>query len=291
MNDGEGSVVESGRLPNWLRRELPSGQRIVETNTILRKYGLNAVCEEAKCPNRLECYARGTTTFLVLGSKCTRNCGFCSIDFDQKPLPPEPDEPERIASAALNLSLKHVVITMVARDDLPDGGAAHVSAVICAIRLKSPGTSVEVLTSDFSGNFGSLDVVLRERPETFNHNIETVRSLTPRVRHRAEYSRTLSILKYASESKSSIYVKSGIMLGLGETEFEVKETIDDLADAGCGIITIGQYLQPTKNKLRVKEFIPPMKFKEYEAYGLSIGIRHMYCGPFVRSSYNADLFI
>ena len=279
-----------GRFPSWLHRKLPLGGQIFKTNTLIDKYKLNTVCEEAKCPNRFECYTKKTATFLALGKECTRNCGFCDIDFSKTPKAPEDDEPVRIALSVKELGLKHAVITMVARDDLPDQGASHIARIIQAIREENKETTVEVLTSDFSGDLNALHTVLQARPEIFNHNIETVRSLSPRVRHKAEYDRTLSVLRYAKESKLSIFVKSGIMLGLGETEAEVKETIRDLRDAGCDIITIGQYLQASRKKLRVKEFIHPDLFKAYEEYGKSLGVKYMYSGPFVRSSYNANLF-
>lgn len=279
-----------GRFPSWLHRKLPPGGQIFNTNAILEKYKLTTVCEEAKCPNRFECYTKKTATFLALGKACTRNCGFCDIDFTKTPLAPEQDEPERIALSVKELGLRHAVITMVARDDLPDQGASHMAAIVRAIRKENPGVTVEVLTSDFSGNFSALDLLLAESPEIFNHNIETVRSLSPRVRHKAQYDRTLSILSHTKRSGKVHYVKSGIMVGLGETPEEVEETISDLSHAGCDIITIGQYLQASRLKLRVKDFVPPEQFKRYEKYGLSLGVTHMYCGPFVRSSYNANLF-
>lgn len=281
----------TGRFPSWLHRKLPPGGQIFKTNAILDKYKLNTVCEEAKCPNRFECYTKKTATFLALGKECTRNCGFCDIDFSKTPKAPEADEPLRIAHSVKELGLKHVVITMVARDDLPDQGGSAIAAIIRAVRLENPDVTVEVLTSDFSGNLAALDLVLAERPEIFNHNIETVRSLSPRIRHKAEYDRTLSVLKHAKESGKVYYVKSGIMLGLGETPAEVEETIRDLYQAGCDVITIGQYLQASRSKLRVKEFVHPDQFKAYETYGLALGVKHMYAGPFVRSSYNANLFV
>ncbi len=281
----------TGRFPSWLHRKLPPGGQIFKTNAILEKYRLNTVCEEAKCPNRFECYTKKTATFLALGKECTRNCGFCDIDFSKTPKAPEADEPVRIAHSVKELGLKHVVITMVARDDLPDQGGSAIAAIIRAVRLENPDVTVEVLTSDFSGNLAALDLVLAERPEIFNHNIETVRSLSPRIRHKAEYDRTLSVLKHAKQSGKVYYVKSGIMLGLGETPAEVEETIRDLYQAGCDVITIGQYLQASRSKLRVKEFVHPDQFKAYETYGLSLGVKHMYAGPFVRSSYNANLFV
>ncbi|MES2273838.1 MAG: lipoyl synthase [Chlamydiota bacterium] len=279
-----------GRFPSWLHRKLPAGGQIFKTNAIIDQYKLNTVCEEAKCPNRLECYTKKTATFLALGKECTRNCGFCDIDFSKTPKAPEADEPRRIALSVRDLGLKHVVITMVARDDLADQGANHIGAIIEEIRRENRDVTIEVLTSDFSGDFNCLDLVLLQKPEIFNHNIETVRSLTPRVRHRAEYQRTLQVLTHAKKSGKAIFVKSGMMLGLGETEAEVKETIQDLHHAGCDIITMGQYLQASQKKLRVKEFIHPDQFKLYEEFGLKLGVKYMYCGPFVRSSYNANLF-
>lgn len=283
--------LKSGRFPSWLHRKLPTGGNLFKTNAILEKNRLNTVCEEAKCPNRMECYSKKTATFLALGKECTRNCGFCDIDFSKQPKAPEEDEPERIADSVKELGLKHVVITMVARDDLPDGGANHIASIIRHVRQTCPGVTIEVLTSDFSGNIDSIDIVLDQRPEIFNHNIETVRSLTPRVRHKAMYERTLGVLRHVKNSQKTAFVKSGIMIGLGETEAEVQETIRDLQQAGCDIITIGHYLQPNKRKLTVKDFIAPEQFKAYEQYGQSLGIKYMYCGPFVRSSYNAGLVL
>lgn len=279
--------VKKTRFPKWLRRKLPEGGSLFETGALIEKYQLNTVCEEAKCPNRLECYSQKTATFLALGSACTRACGFCDIDFTKEPLPLDPEEPSRIAASVKELGLQHVVITMVARDDLPDQGASQIGAIITATRENSPGCTIEVLTSDFQGNLEALQALLKFSPEIFNHNIETVRRLSPRVRHKATYDRTLLILKEAKASGLPSFVKSGIMVGLGETEEEVKETIRDLHSAGCDIITIGQYLQASRKRLKVKDFIHPDLFKAYADYGLSLGVTEMYCGPFVRSSYNA----
>ncbi len=276
-----------GRFPSWLHRSLPKGANLFKTNAILAKYRLNTVCEEAKCPNRFECYSNKTATFLALGKECTRNCGFCDIDFSKAPRAPEEDEPIRIAGSVKELGLQHVVITMVARDDLADQGSSHIAAIIRTVRQECPEVSIEVLTSDFSGEQTALDRVLAEKPDVFNHNIETVRVLTPRVRHRATYDRTLSVLRYVKDSQRASHVKSGLMVGLGETPVQVQETIKDLLEAGCDIITIGQYLQADHRKLLVKEFVTPEQFKQYEAFGYSIGIKQMYCGPFVRSSYHA----
>jgi lipoic acid synthetase len=283
----EESAVARGRFPSWLHRKLPSGGNLFKTSAILSKYRLNTVCEEAKCPNRFECYTKKTATFLALGKECSRSCGFCDIDFSKTPKAPEKDEPLRIALSVKELGLSHAVITMVARDDLPDGGAEQIAAIIHEVRRLNPESSVEVLTSDFAGNLEALDLVLAARPEIFNHNIETVRSLTPRVRHKATYDRTLSVLTHAKKSGNTLFVKSGIMLGLGEKEEEVQETIRDLHNAGCDIITIGHYLQPNRHKLHVKAFISPEQFQAYADYGHGLGVKYVYSGPFVRSSYNA----
>ncbi len=277
----------TGRFPSWLHRKLPQGKGVMQTRHILSKYGLNTVCEEAKCPNRTECYSKKTATFLALGKECTRSCGFCDIDFSKAPKEPEADEPERIAFSVRDLGLRHAVITMVARDDLPDGGALHIAKIIESIRRENPQCSIEVLTSDFSGNFEAIDTVLAAKPDVFNHNIETVRALSSRVRHKASYDRTLSLLAYVKKKGKGLLLKSGIMVGLGESGSQVKETIDDLSRVGCDIITIGQYLQADRRRLGVKAFIPPSQFKAYEEHGYAKGVKQMYCGPFVRSSYNA----
>lgn len=286
----EHRAVGPGRFPSWLHRKLPKGNALWQTDKILSSNRLHTVCEEAQCPNLLECWTKKTATFLVLGKACTRNCGFCDIDFTKEPKPPEDDEPIRVADSVRQLGLKHVVITMVARDDLPDGGAAHIAAVVDAVKEQCPQVTTEVLTSDFFSSEASLNTVLASKPDIFNHNIETVRELTPRVRHTATYDRTLEVIRYV-KSQGHPLVKSGMMVGLGETEEQVQTTISDLHAAGCDIITMGQYLQPNRHKLRVKAFVTPDEFKAYEEYGYSIGIKNMYCGPFVRSSYNANLVI
>ncbi len=281
----ENPAPGKGRFPHWLHRKLPKGTALFETNQAMRKASLVTVCEEAKCPNRLECWSKKTATFLACGSACTRACGFCDIDFTKSPLPLDPNEPARIAEASATLGLKHVVITMVARDDLEDKGAQHIANILCAIREKSPKATVEVLTSDFSGDLDALDIVLDQSPEIFNHNLETVRDLTPKVRHKATYDRTLSVLSHAK--KRGMVTKSGIMVGLGETKEQVISTLEDLHSIGCDIVTIGQYLQASNNKIRVKRFVTPEEFTEFATIGHEIGIGHVYSGPFVRSSYNA----
>lgn len=286
LNPDEGA---RGRFPKWLHRKLPKGEELFSTESILQENRLHTVCEEAKCPNRFECFSHKTATFLVLGKECTRACGFCDIAFSNRPKPPDSEEGVRVAHSVKALGLKHVVLTMVARDDLPDGGASHLKGVIERVREENEGVSIEVLTSDFAGNEAAFDLLLEARPEIFNYNIETVRRLTPRIRHKATYERTLSILSYVKRSGKTHFVKSGMMCGFGEQREEVKETIADLKEAGVDIMTIGQYLQPSRKKLIVQEFVTPERFAEYEMYGLEIGIHQMYVGPFVRSSYNAGL--
>jgi lipoyl synthase len=280
-------VVKQGRFPSWLHRKLPQGKDLWEIKKILKSKSLHTVCEEAKCPNLLECWSKKTATFLIMGKECTRSCGFCDIDFSKKPIELDKEEPKRVAQSVFELSLKHVVITQVARDDLKDGGAAHLAETILEIKKINNAVTIEVLTSDLQGNEEALDVILTAGPDIFNHNIETTRSMTTRVRHKATYERTLALLKKAKSRDNAPYIKSGIMVGLGELEEDVYQTIEDLKNAGCQIITIGQYLQANQKKLRVKSFVTPEQFKAYEEFGLKIGVEHMFSGPFVRSSYNA----
>lgn len=291
--DSPDKAVGLGRFPSWLHRKLPTGNALWQTGAILNRNRLHTVCEEAKCPNLLECWSKKTATFLVLGKACTRSCGFCDIAFTKSPPAPEADEADRLAESVLEMGLKHVVITMVARDDLQDGGAQHLAEIVSKLRTKAPEATIELLTSDFSGQTNALDSILEAKPDIFNHNIETVRELTPHVRHKATYERTLQILRHAkTHAKSpSMLIKSGLMVGLGESLSQVQQTLRDLKDAGCDIVTIGQYLQANRRKLRVKAFIPPAQFEQYEKYGYEIGIPFMFCGPFVRSSYNANLVI
>jgi lipoyl synthase len=285
----ENQTVNLGRFPSWLHRKLPKGGNIFQTGKAIGENRLHTVCEEAKCPNLLECWSKKTATFLTMGKECTRNCGFCSIDFSKAPKPLDLSEPLRTAESVLALGLKHVVLTMVARDDISDGGANHLSAIVAKIREMNPETTVELLTSDFNENLDAWDTILEIAPEIFNYNLETVRELTPRVRHKATYDRTLKFLKYVYDRKNSEkpIVKSGMMLGLGETKEQVHEALGDLKNVGCDIVTLGQYLQPGHHKLLVKEFITPQAFEDYAAYGRSLGIRYVHAGPFVRSSYNA----
>lgn len=284
--DDKGSV-STGRFPKWLHRKIPKGAEYFHTNDTIQSKRLFTVCEEAKCPNRLECYSKKTATFLALGKECTRNCGFCDIDFSKNPAAPDVNEPKHIAQSVKMLGLEHAVVTMVARDDLPDQGASHIVKIVQEIRKHNPGVTVELLTSDFSESLNAWNILFSEPIEIFNHNIETVERLSPRVRHKAQYHRTLRFLEYASKKPNAGWVKSGIMVGLGEEKKEVFATLHDLKNAGCSVVTIGQYLQANLKKLRVKRFVAPEEFKEYEDYGLSIGLKQVYSGPFVRSSYNA----
>lgn len=285
------ALVGPGRFPSWLHRKLPEGDSLFVTNNIIHKKRLHTVCEEAKCPNLLECYSKKTATFLILGKACTRACSFCDIDFSKAPKAPDVDEPQHVAESVQELGLTHVVLTMVARDDLADGGSQHLVNVMQAIRAKCPDATIETLTSDFEGNQTALDAVIEAKPDIFNHNVETVRRLTSTIRHKATFDRSLCVLSYVKRKCPAMLVKSGIMLGLGETKDEVISTLKELKSIGCDIVTIGQYLQASRLKLRVKEFIHPDIFAEYAEAGRQLGIPHVYAGPFVRSSYNAKLFV
>lgn len=273
------------RLPEWLRKSGNAGSALHDMKSGLRRKGLNTVCEEARCPNKGECFERGTATFLIMGNICTRSCGFCSVR-SGLPQPLNMEEPARVAQQVRDMELRHAVVTSVTRDDLPDGGAAHFARTIGEIRRLSPRTTIEVLTPDLEGREADIRTVCDARPDIFDHNVETVERLTPAVRSKASYRRSLDVLRTAGGQGPLI--KSGLMVGLGETEEEVVATLKDLKDAGCDIVTIGQYLQPTKGSLPVVEFIHPDRFKRYESLGSEIGIRYMFCGPFVRSSYMAE---
>ncbi|MDB6035274.1 MAG: lipA [Verrucomicrobiales bacterium] len=278
------------RIPEWLRLKLPTSNTFSQTRNLLEDLHLHTVCESAKCPNHWECWSKGTATFMIAGDRCTRNCGFCAVS-TAKPLPLERDEPIRVAEATRRMKLRHVVITAVARDDLADGGAEHFRQTIEAVRKANPGIVIEVLVPDFLERDSSLDAVLSANPEIFNHNMETVRRLTPSVRSRATYDRSLSVLKKVKDRRgNTIYTKSGIMLGLGETEEELLTALADLRQARCDILTLGQYLQPSLKHLPVKEFISPAKFEEYGEKARGLGFVHVASGPMVRSSYHADDF-
>lgn len=274
------------RLPSWARKKLGSPEVIHRMKSILRKRNLHTVCESARCPNIGECFSKPTATFLILGDVCTRTCGFCSVDKEAPPLAVDPDEPGNVAEAAKELGLRHAVVTSVTRDDLPDGGAAQFALTIRAIRDNISAILIEVLTPDFGGDRGALAAVFDARPDIFNHNVETVPSLYPRVRPQADFRRSLDVLSMARAH--GLTTKSGIMVGLGETPDEVREVLGELRSAGCDAVTIGQYLRPTRKSLEVVEYVSPGVFDEYAEYGRSIGIKHVYSGPFVRSSYNAE---
>ena len=278
------------RLPEWLRIKLPTTDSFAHTRRLLGELKLHTVCESAWCPNHWECWGKGTATFMIGGDRCTRACGFCAVT-TAKPLALEADEPARVAEAAQRMRLRHVVITGVARDDLPDGGASHFQKTVEAVRAANPGIVIEVLVPDFLDRDASIDAVLSANPHIFNHNLETVRRLTPSVRARATYDRSLSVLrKVKARRGDSIYTKSGMMLGLGETEAEVVTAMEDLRGVGCDIFTLGQYLQPTLKHLPVVEYVPPAKFDAYGRRAREMGFAHVASGPMVRSSYHADEF-
>jgi lipoyl synthase len=278
------------RLPEWLRITLPQSDSFARTRSLLDELKLHTVCESAKCPNHWECWSKGTATFMIAGDRCTRACGFCAVS-TAKPLALEADEPMRVAEATRRMRLRHIVITAVARDDLADGGAEHFRQTIKAVRKLNPGIVIEVLVPDFNDRDESIEAVLAATPHIFNHNLETVRRLTPSVRHRATYDRSLSVLqKVKAKRGNTIYTKSGLMLGLGETEDELLASLRDLRAVGCDILTLGQYLQPTLRHLPVVEFVPPEKFAEYKLCAEKMGFAHVASGPMVRSSYHADEF-
>lgn len=274
------------RLPSWLKRELPRGNGNFFTQGLLDELKLETVCENARCPNRPECYSRRTATFMILGAVCTRPCGFCSVEKGQPELL-EDDEPERVAEAAVRLGLKHVVITSVTRDDLPDGGADHFYRCILAVRQRT-GAAVEVLTPDFQGDTRAIDRVIEAQPEVFNHNTETVPRLYRKVRGRADYQRTLDFLHHIKKRAPHIVTKSGLMLGLGETIEELLEVLADLRAVQCDTLTLGQYLTPTLKHIPVSRYVPPEEFDELAELARSMGFAKVVAGPFVRSSYHAD---
>jgi lipoyl synthase len=274
--------------PEWLRVKAPQWERVGNVKDILRDLHLNTVCEEASCPNIGECFSAGTATFLIMGPGCTRACPYCDIDFDKKPVALDPSEPHRLAEAVKKMALKHVVITSVNRDDLPDGGASQFVRCIAAVRALSPQTTIEVLIPDLCGNWEALATILAAAPEVLNHNTETVPRLYRRVRPQGDYQRTLEVLTRSRQLTPSVYTKSGIMVGLGETDAEVRQTMQDLRDVNCDIITIGQYLQPTPKHLDVVEFVTPDQFEAWRKYGQEIGFLQVVSSPLTRSSYHAE---
>jgi len=273
------------RFPPWLKRRMTYNPRAAEVKTILEELRLETVCQQALCPNIHECFAKGTATFMIMGKICTRDCGFCGVAHAE-PAALDEDEPRRVAEAAARLGLRYVVVTSVTRDDLPDGGSRHFFRTAAAIHRRTQAL-VEVLTPDFGGDKAAVLGVLAAPIAVFNHNVETVPRLYPEVRPQAEYDRSLSVLETASESASDALVKSGMMVGLGETHEEVREVLEDMRSAGCEMVTIGQYLSPTSGHLPVKRFVTPEEFEEYGEVARILGFRGVASGPFVRSSYSA----
>jgi len=272
--------------PRWLRKSLPRGAEFRALRKLIKKNRLHTVCEEALCPNIGECFSRGTATFLIMGPVCTRGCRFCAISRG-RPDPPDPEEPSRVADAAREMGLDYLVITSVTRDDLSDGGASFFAETITRIREDLPKVHVEVLIPDFQGDPQALASVIRARPDVLNHNIETVPRLYPVARPDALYPRSLALLEAVKKKAPGIPVKSGIMLGLGETSDEINQTLQDLANAGCNILTLGQYLQPSKRNLPVERFVPPDEFDQWRVEALKMGFSGVVSGPLVRSSYRA----
>ena len=277
------------RLPEWIREKKLNLESLREVKTLLRQNDLHSVCESLACPNRTECFSRGTATFMILGDICTRSCGFCNVTTARPYAPPSPEEPKAVAETAKRLRLRHVVVTSVTRDDLADGGAAHFAQTIHALRAALPGVAVEVLTPDFRGNREAIRTVAAAHPDYFNHNVETVPRLYDYVRPGSRFDRSLALLREVKAFDSSITTKSGLMVGLGERRDEVIEVLRRLREAECEIVTIGQYLQPKREKLDVVEYVEPRVFDEYREIGENLGFKAVFSGPFVRSSYMADL--
>lgn len=280
------TVLRPSPLPKEFRQKIPGGPTYFNLTETLDKFRLNTVCEEAKCPNRTECYAKGTLTFQILGDICTRRCGFCA-EKTGKPMGVDATEPQRILDAAQRLNLTHIVITAPARDDLYEGGASQFAETVRTLKQGLPFATIEVLTSDFEGREESLQTVLESRPDVFNHNLETVRRLTPKVRSKATYDRSLYMLKTASQTSKGIKIKSGVMVGLGETFEELGTAFSDLYDAGVHLVTVGQYLQPSKEHLPIEKFYTSDEFKAIKESAEQFPFDHVFCGPLVRSSYHA----
>lgn len=273
------------RKPEWLRVRY-NQEAVAEVAQLLGELKLNTVCKEANCPNLGECYRKHTATFMILGSQCTRNCRFCNVT-PGHPLPPDPDEPENVAAAAKKLGLRHVVLTCPTRDDLPDGGAEQFARTVRAIRAACPGVTVETLISDMQMNTVALDVVIEAHPEVLNHNVETVRALQKAVRPQADYERSLAVLRYCKEKDPTLLTKTGFMVGLGETEEQIGELMDDVLAVGCDILTIGQYLQPTPEHYPLARYASPEDFARYKEMALDKGFRYVASAPLARSSYKA----
>jgi lipoic acid synthetase len=266
----------------------PQWERVGNVKEVLRDLGLNTVCEEASCPNIGECFNNGTATFLIMGPACTRACPYCDIDFEKQPQPLDLTEPDRLAEAVRRMKLNHVVVTSVNRDDLPDGGAVQFDRCIRAIRAAAPGTTIEVLIPDLCGNWAALDLILQAQPDVLNHNTETISRLYRRVRPQGSYARSLELLARSRQMAPWIYTKTGIMVGLGETDAEIRQAMTDLRHVDCDILTLGQYLQPSQKHLGVQAFITPAQFDAWRAFGESIGFLQVVASPLTRSSYHAE---
>lgn len=275
------------RKPEWLKISISSTDAYSETSSTIKEAALHTICSSGRCPNQAECWSRGTATFMIGGNECTRACRFCGTPSSKKPAPLDPEEPRRVAESVCRMGLKYAVITSVDRDDLPDGGARHWAETVKEVRRLAPDTTIEVLIPDFQGDLESLDVVLESKPDVVGHNLETVRRLTPSVRHRATYETSLAVLRHIA--RQGFVAKTGIMVGLGETPEEVEELLRDAIDAGVSTLTIGQYLRPTKQQLPVVEYVHPDQFARYKEVGEAMGLTHVESGPLVRSSYKADL--
>ena len=273
------------KKPKWLKLRVQGDKNTTYVNSLVSNLNLNTVCSAANCPNRMECFARRTATFMILGRNCTRNCTYCNVA-REKPDPIDENEPRNVAEAVKKLNLKHAVITSVSRDDLPDQGAHQFREVMLEIRNLNPETTVELLIPDMSGNTELLDIIYNEKPDVLNHNVETVPSLYPQVRAAADFMRSINVLDYAK--KKGLHTKSGIMVGLGETEEEIIEVLKELRRVECDMVTIGQYLQPTRNHISVKEYVHPDQFKRYEEISYELGFKRVSSGPLVRSSYHAE---
>lgn len=281
-------MIDSRKKPDWLKIKLPKGKLSIDVINSVRDNNLHTICTSGRCPNQGECWSCGTATFMIGGNICTRACKFCNVTTGH-PNPLDLNEPQHIANSVTQLKLKHVVLTSVDRDDLPDYGAAHWVNVIRAVKKQNPQVTMEVLIPDFQGNLALVDTIIAEKPEVISHNMETVRRLSDSIRSRAKYDMSLSVIKHIATS--GLVAKSGIMLGLGETKAEILETMDDLRDVKCEVMTIGQYLQPSPSNIEVREYIHPDQFAEYKAIGLSKGFTHVESAPLVRSSYRADRHI
>jgi lipoic acid synthetase len=283
------AAKKNRRLPEWIRVRIGHGGNRKEIQNILSEGGLNTVCASARCPNLGECWRKRTAVFMILGDLCTRNCAFCAVKHSDKPLPPSPEEPLKVASAVVKMGLRHAVITSVTRDDLPNGGAEFFASAIEEIRRLSPKTKIEVLTPDFLGKIDSLSMVIDAGPDIFNHNLETVERLTPLIRSSANYGRSLDVLSNVKKiSKKNIVVKSGIMLGLGEDEKEIEETLRDMRGAGVEMLTIGQYICPSEENIPEARFAHPDEFEDWKKQSLKLGFKKVASGPLVRSSYMAE---